>query len=35
MRIVIARVLDNYEVRVIDDHGLTTRKFTYRSAALS
>jgi len=31
MKIVIARTPDNWKVRVIDDHGLTTRKFTYRS----
>jgi len=30
MKIVIARTPDNYEVRVVDDHGRTTRKFTYR-----
>ena len=30
MKIVIIRTPDNYEVRVINEHGLTTRVFTYR-----
>jgi hypothetical protein len=31
MKIVIARTPDSWEVRVIDDKGLTTRRFAYRN----
>jgi hypothetical protein len=29
MKIVIVRLGREFEIRIIDDHGLTTRKFTY------